>query len=109
MAGENGNITYHDYLIERGKMYKKKHEDEAHKRNTNATDGCTFKPDILKKKPKTANNKKSDMDKLNKAMDEERHKRTNGNKWEELYLQAERKKKKDKSDRRADEIEFEKN
>ncbi len=45
-----GDLTYHDYLIQRGKQYKEKHSQLEQEKNGDATKGCTFKPKILNKK-----------------------------------------------------------
>lgn len=50
---EMGNISYHDYLIQRGKQYKEKHQRLAEQKQGSENDECTFKPTILKKKNTT--------------------------------------------------------
>lgn len=77
-------MPYHEYLIMRGKMYKEKRANEAQNKDGQATDGCTFKPEILKKP--VGNTTKGDLDGTISG----------GNKWEELYLQAQSKKAIDK-------------
>jgi hypothetical protein len=91
---EMGELSYHDYLIQRGKQYKEKHTKLAEEKSGTATDGCTFKPTILKKKlaGQKEDNKQSDL-----------------SKWQELYLMAEKKRAKDKKDRDLDDIELSKN
>ena len=61
------------------------------------TDGCTFKPKILKKE--FDNTRKSELEDLQEGAD----------KWQELYLMAQSKKNIDKADRAHDEIEIEQN
>lgn len=46
---EMGDLSYHDYLIERGRQYKEKRDAKAQMKDGTETDGCTFKPKILKK------------------------------------------------------------
>lgn len=81
-----------------------KHQQKAAEKAATHVDneGCTFKPKILNKK---FNNKKSDLDKVKDAMNEER----GGDKWMELYKMADRKKGINKQDKNKDEIEFLKN
>ncbi|CDW73762.1 UNKNOWN [Stylonychia lemnae] len=95
---EMGDLSYHDYLIQRGRQYKEKHSQLASVKDGQATDGCTFKPSILKKKLGSTQ-KPSEIERLNDAT----------NKWQELYLQADKKKTKDKQDKAFDEILIDKN
>ena len=41
------DMSYHDYLINRGKQYKEKHQKLAEDKNGSSTSDCTFKPTIL--------------------------------------------------------------
>ena len=81
-------LPYHEYLIQRGKAYKEKHQQQAAEKSTTDKDGCTFQPKVLNKK--FSNVGKSKLEQLNDAMNEEKGK--NVNKWSELYSMAERKK-----------------
>lgn len=90
-------MPYHEYLIMRGKMYKDKRANEAQSKDGLATDGCTFKPEILKNH--VINTTKGDIDGTVSG----------GNKWEELYLQAQAKKSKDKQNKDHDDILLEQN
>lgn len=44
----DGKLSYHDYLIQRGRQYKEKHNELAKSKDSQATDGCTFQPQIRK-------------------------------------------------------------
>jgi hypothetical protein len=88
-------LTYHDYLIQRGKDYKEKRQKQAEDKSNHTTDGCTFKPKTLPKKFNSTV-KPSEIDKLNDAQ----------SKWQELYMQATVKKGIDKKDRNLDDIEL---
>lgn len=41
------NLSYADYLIQRGRATKEKHQKTAEEKNKKSTDGCSFKPTIL--------------------------------------------------------------
>jgi hypothetical protein len=82
-----GDLTYHDYLIQRGKQYQEKKQQKAQERAGTGDEDLTFKPNILRNFY-TARNPPA----------------TSDNKWEELYLQAERKKKINKQDKHIDDI-----
>jgi hypothetical protein len=45
-----GDLSYQDYLIQRGKARKEKYQKIAQEKEENSTTGCTFKPKILNKK-----------------------------------------------------------
>jgi hypothetical protein len=47
---EMGDLSYQDYLIQRGKARKEKYQKIAQEKEENSTTGCTFKPKILNKK-----------------------------------------------------------
>ena len=81
------DLSYHDYLIKRGEEYKKKHQKLAEEKDGTTTNGCTFKPQILKKK-----------------MEGKVERPEAGDKWMELYKMAEKKAAKDKKDMNHDEI-----
>lgn len=81
------DLSYHDYLIQRGKQYKEKHQKLAEQKDGSSTDGCTFKPKILKKKLEGKVERPEANDK-----------------WMELYKMAEKKAAKDKRDVNHDEI-----
>ena len=93
-----GDLSYHDYLIQRGKQYQEKRNAKAQVKDGTTTDGCTFKPTILKKNFNNTT-RQSELEGLADA----------GNKWQELYLMAQSKKNKDKADKPEDEITLEKN
>lgn len=78
-------------------MYKDKRANDAENKQGQATDGCTFKPEILKKQMQ--NTTKGDLDGTVSG----------GSKWEELYQQAHAKRAKDRQDKDHDEILLEQN
>ena len=86
-----GDLTYHDYLIQRGKQYKEKHSKLAQDKSGTETDGCTFKPKILNKK-------------FTGKQDPEQT--TDNNKWMELYQQAHKKRAIDKKNLDKDEADL---
>ena len=90
--------SYEDYLMKRGKMYEQKRQEEQEKREMTDPDGieCTFQPAVSGRKPAESHNPNSS-----------RFGQNSGNKWDQLYMQAERKR--GKADRTADEVEYERN
>lgn len=91
-------------MIQKGKAYKEKQQQRATEKEASKNDGCTFQPKILNKKFNTVGGK-SKIEQLTDAMNEEKGK--NVNKWAELYKMADRKK--DRTNRNKDEIDFLKN
>lgn len=59
-------VTYHDYLIQRGRQYKEKHQQQAQEKQGahKEEEGCTFKPKILTKTFKNKFSAQKDGDEL---------------------------------------------
>lgn len=95
-------VSYHDYLIQRGKQYQEKHNEKV-KQSKAADTECSFKPKILGKIYKS----KKDEEKEGKEGKEGKKKEESagGNKWEQLYKLHDRKK--GRVNRPEDDVEWE--